>query len=230
VTDGGPAVAAAALPPPPPTAEAVFGDRLPRAVDYATLLATEGVLRGLIGPREVRRLWDRHLLNCAVLGELLPPGARVVDVGSGAGLPGIPVALARPDVEVMLLEPLERRATFLSEATTALGLADRVEVVRGRAEDRAVRRRVAPADWVTARAVAPLDRLVRWCLPLVSADGALLAMKGASVRDEIDRYEREIRSAGGTDIEVRQIGALLGEPTWVAVIRSATLEARKGSR
>lgn len=229
MTVAGPA-SDAAVPPAPPVAAAVFGDGLDGARAYAGLLAGAGVIRGLIGPREVSRLWQRHLLNCAVLGELIPTGARVLDVGSGAGLPGIPLALARPELHIVLLEPLERRARFLAEAVDALDLSDRVEVVRGRAEEERTRRDLPPADWVTARAVAPLDRLVRWCLPLATAEGALLAMKGASVHDEVDRYEREIRSAGGARAEVRRIGALLDEPTWVAVIRHATHGIRRGSR
>jgi 16S rRNA (guanine527-N7)-methyltransferase len=208
-------------PDPPSIAAEVFGARLPKAVRYAELLAGDGVVRGLIGPREVDRLWDRHLLNCAVLGELLPPDARVLDVGSGAGLPGIPLALARPDVAVTLLEPLERRVQFLDEARMTLGVDRQVTVLRGRAEDPAIRRTVGLWDWVTARAVAPLDRLVRWCLPLVSPGGRLLALKGASVRDEIDRYEGSIRSAGAAGVEVLEIGTSLVTPTWVAAVRRA---------
>lgn len=148
---------AAELPPAPEEARAVFGEFFPEAVRYAELLADAGVKRGLIGPREVPRLWERHLLNCAVLSEVVPQGVTVCDVGSGAGLPGIPLALVRRDLKITLLEPLLRRTTFLQEAVELLGL-DHVTVVRGRAEE--VLGKVQPVHVVTARAVAPLDRLV----------------------------------------------------------------------
>jgi 16S rRNA (guanine527-N7)-methyltransferase len=150
---------------------------------YARLLATEGVVRGLIGPREAPRLWERHLLNSAVLGELLPDGATVCDIGTGAGLPGMVLAIARPDVQMTLVEPLLRRTTFLEEAVDELGL-DNVEVVRARAEDLHGSRTF---DVVTSRAVAPLDRLLRWSMPLVAPRGALVALKGSSVHDEIEQ-------------------------------------------
>ncbi len=157
-------------------------DRLPVAVAYADLLATDGVVRGLIGPREAPRLWERHLLNCAVLGEVVPQDATVCDIGSGAGLPGLVLALARPDLTITLVEPLLRRTTFLDEAVAVLGL-ENVEVVRGRADDLHGRRTF---DVVTSRAVAPLERLLQWSMPLVSAHGALVAMKGSSVAEEIE--------------------------------------------
>src|SRR3954447_14587324 len=149
----------------PAPAAKVFGSRLPLAVRYAELLGTVAVERGLIGPREGGRIWSRHLLNSAVVEDLVPIDARVVDVGSGAGLPGLALALARPDLQVALVEPLLRRTEFLTEAVRALELADRVRVVRGRAEDGATRLAVGGAAIVVARAVAPLDRMVRWCLP-----------------------------------------------------------------
>ena len=157
-------------------------DRLPLAVAYADLLATEGVVRGLIGPREAPRLWDRHLLNCAVLGEAVPQDATVCDVGSGAGLPGLVLAIARPDLQVTLVEPLLRRTTFLEEVVSALSLP-RVEVVRCRVD---ALHGVRTFDVVTSRAVAPLERLLQWSMPLVSPDGALVAMKGSNVAEEID--------------------------------------------
>lgn len=173
----------------PAAASAVFpADRLPLAERYADLLATEGVLRGLIGPREGARLWPRHLLSCGVLGRLAPPGATVCDVGSGAGLPGMVVALARPDVHVTLVEPLQRRTTFLEEVVSQLGL-DNVEVVRGRA-DLLHGRRVF--EVVTSRAVAPLPRLLEWSMPLVSPTGVLLALKGASAGEEVAAAEEVI--------------------------------------
>ncbi|MER2093793.1 MAG: 16S rRNA (guanine(527)-N(7))-methyltransferase RsmG, partial [Saccharopolyspora rectivirgula] len=142
----------------------MFGDRLELAEKFAELLREHGIQRGLIGPREVDRLWERHLLNSAVVAELLPPNSRVVDVGSGAGLPGIPLAIVRPDIEMVLLEPMARRVAWLEEAVTELGLD--VEVVRGRAEEGPVRDELAGQDVVTARAVAPMERLAKWCLPL----------------------------------------------------------------
>lgn len=150
--------------------------------EYADILGTVGVERGLIGPREVPRVWHRHILNCAVVavpGGLVPTGAAVIDVGSGAGLPGLVWAVCRPDISVVLLEPMLRRTTFLSEVVPRLGLMN-VEVVRGRAESFA-----GDAEVVTARAVAPLARLVEFCLPLVRPGGVLLALKGAGVADEI---------------------------------------------
>jgi 16S rRNA (guanine527-N7)-methyltransferase len=168
----------------PPEARAVFGPAVDAAVEYARLLATEGTVRGLIGPRELPRLWERHLLNSAAIASLVPAGARVVDVGSGAGLPGIPLALARPDLTVTLLEPLARRVAFLTECVERLGL-ERVTVVRGRAEEGPVRRELGGADVVTARAVAPLDKLAGWCLPLLRPGGLLLALKGSTAAEEL---------------------------------------------
>ena len=203
-----------------PAAAAVFGPRLDMATHYRELLATAGVERGLIGPREVDRLWDRHLLNCAVVTELLPGGARVVDVGSGAGLPGLPIAIRRPDVSVDLVESLRRRTAFLTEAVDMLGLVDQVRVIRGRAEDGPVRSLVGSADWVTARAVAPLDRLVRWCLPLLADGGTLLAIKGERARAELDEFRDVIARLGAVDAEVVTCGSdVLGSPVRVVVVR-----------
>jgi 16S rRNA (guanine527-N7)-methyltransferase len=176
--------------------------------------------RGLLGPHEASRIWDRHLLNCAVVGELLPRAARVVDIGSGAGLPGIVLACARPDLRIDLVEPMGRRVTFLEEAVAALALAGRVSVVRGRAEERAVIRRVAPVAWVTARAVAPLDRLAGWCLPLLKPGGHLLALKGRRGAQELDEHRDAIGRLGGVDQHVVLCGVdLLASPTTVIVIR-----------
>jgi 16S rRNA (guanine527-N7)-methyltransferase len=168
----------------PAEAGSVFGPAVDAAAEYARLLATEGTVRGLIGPREVPRLWERHLLNSAAIASLVPVGARVVDVGSGAGLPGIPLALVRPDLTVTLLEPLARRVAFLTECVRRLGL-ERVTVVRGRAEEGPIRRQLGGADVVTARAVAPLDKLAGWCLPLLRPGGLLLAMKGSTAAAEL---------------------------------------------
>lgn len=152
---------------------------------FVELLAGPAIEWGLIGPRERDRLWQRHVLNCAAVADLLPAGARVVDVGSGAGLPGLVLGCMRGDLCIDLVEPLERRVRFLQMAVSELGLADRVRVVRGRAEQPGTRTTVAPVAWCTARAVAPLDRLMRWCLPLLGPGGRLLAMKGATAEDEV---------------------------------------------
>jgi len=166
-----------------PEAEALFGPRAELARRYARLLATTGVERGLIGPAEAGRVWSRHILNSAAAAGLIGPGARVVDVGSGAGLPGLPLALARPDLTITLLEPMLRRVQFLEEAVEALGLAGQVDVVRGRAEETEL-----TADVVVARAVAPLDRLVGWTRRLFPC-GELLAWKG-------DKAEAEVAACG----------------------------------
>ena len=166
----------------PDAARRVFAsERLGLAVRYTELLSTEGVLRGLIGPREAPKLWERHVLNSAVLSEAMPESASVCDIGTGAGLPGLVVAIARPDLRVTLVEPLLRRTTFLDEVVAELGL-DHVTVVRGRAEDL---HGVETFDVVTSRAVAPLERLLGWSMPLVAPTGALVAMKGRSVHEEI---------------------------------------------
>ena len=186
--------------------------RLSLAQRYAELLATEGVVRGLIGPREAPRLWERHLLNCAVLAELVPDSVSVADVGSGAGLPGLVLAIARPDLRVTLVEPLLRRSRFLDEVVEDLGLRAQVEVVRGRAEEIAGQRTF---DVVTARAVAPLERLARWCLPLVAPGGELVAMKGASARVEVEAARPALTALGCADAVVVELGAdVLAEPTW----------------
>ena len=203
-----------AAPSAPPVARRVFrSERLPLAQRYADLLATEGVIRGLIGPREASRLWERHLLNCAVLGELVPRGASVCDIGSGAGLPGLVLAIARPDLPITLVEPLLRRTTFLEEVVAELGL-DRVEVVRGRAEALHGERRF---DVVTSRAVAPLERLLGWSMPLVAPAGALVAMKGSSVQEEIVAAAPTLRRLGCAEPTVTVLGAELLESTTVAL-------------
>jgi len=229
-----PTVASSCCPTPepvtsaPPAAAAVFGQRLDLAAAYVDLLATVGVERGLLGPREAPRLWDRHVLNCAVVSDLLPEHTRVVDVGSGAGLPGLALAIRRPDLRVDLVESLQRRTSFLTEAVDALGLGDSVRVVRGRAEDATVQALVGDAPWVTARAVAPLDRLVRWCLPLLADGGTLLAIKGAQAESEISAHRSVIRRLGGDPPIVRDVGtALLPEPTMVVVVRKSAASARR---
>jgi 16S rRNA (guanine527-N7)-methyltransferase len=168
-------------------------DRLPALERYAGLLATEGVVRGVIGPREVPRLWDRHLINCGLLAPEVPAEATVADLGSGAGLPGLVLALARPDLRVTLIEPMARRVAFLIEAVELLGL-DQVTVVRGRAEEWAG----DEFDVVTARALAPLPKLLSWALPWVASQGALLAMKGSSAAEEIEAARADLARHGAT--------------------------------
>lgn len=204
--------------PAPTSAATVFGDRLSLAESYAEWLATAGIERGLIGPREVSRLWDRHILNSAVLEEVLPESARVVDVGSGAGLPGLPLAIARPDLQVQLLEPLLRRTTFLNEVVADLGLTN-VEVVRGRAEERESIAAVGGADVVTSRAVAPLGKLAGWSLPLVRKGGSMRALKGSTVSEELLRDAAQIKKAGGDSGCVEEVGKrVLDEATHVVII------------
>lgn len=205
-------------PAPPQVAERVFGPLLPLAGRYAELLAGPGVVRGVIGPDESSRLWERHLLNSAVVAELVPRGCRVLDVGSGAGLPGIPLAVARPDLTVTLLDPMARRARWLQEVVDELQLP--IEVHRGRAEDCGCPREGPGWDVVVARAVAPLGRLAGWCLPLLARYGRLLALKGRSASEELERDGQAVRRAGGADMEVVQCGVGTVEPpTTVVVIR-----------
>jgi 16S rRNA (guanine527-N7)-methyltransferase len=200
----------------------MFGHRLPLARTYAHLLATDGVVRGLIGPREASRIWDRHLLNCAAVAELIPAGARVIDVGSGAGLPGLVLALSRPDISMILIEPMARRTAFLGAAVDRLGLGSAVTVLRARADEAMVRSdRPALADVVTARALAPLDRLVSWCLPLAAVGGRLLALKGSSAAEEVAQHKDAVKRAGGAPAVVRQCGVGMIDPpaTVVEVVR-----------
>jgi 16S rRNA (guanine527-N7)-methyltransferase len=160
--------------------EQTFGSATGQVSQYVDILRTTGIDRGLIGPGELDRLWERHILNSAAVAGLIARTASVVDVGSGAGLPGIPVAVLRPDLRVTLLEPLLRRVSFLHEVVDALGLADRVTVVRGRAEEHQER-----YEAVLARAVAPLAKLTLWCAPLRSPTGTILALKGRSASEEL---------------------------------------------
>lgn len=183
---------------------AVFGSRLPLAQEYHDSLATDGSTRGFIGPREVPRLWERHILNCAVIEQVIPEGATVIDVGSGAGLPGIPLAIACPDLHITLIEPLLKRYNYLNEVTEKLGL-DNVTVLRGRAEEGPIKKAVAGADVVTSRAVAPLGKLAKWSLPLVRKGGEMIALKGSSVHEELERDAADIKKAGGGKAEVTTV-------------------------
>ena len=205
---------------PPESAAAVFGPLLPVATAYVARLATDGVTRGLIGPREVSRLWDRHVLNSAAVAEAVPAGARVVDVGSGAGLPGIPLGLARPDLELTLVEPMARRVEFLEEVVAELAVPAglRWRVVRGRAEERSVATAVGPVDVVTARAVAPLPRLVGWCRGLMRPGTQLIALVGASALAELPTLIPELEAAGMRDVHPRAVGADLGDAATTVVV------------
>jgi 16S rRNA (guanine527-N7)-methyltransferase len=241
--DASPAAGPVAVLPPElaEVAQTLFGDRLPLAVQYAELLATDGVVRGLLGPGEAPKIWSRHLLNCAAVAELIPPESTVLDVGSGAGLPGIVLALARPDLSVVLIEPLARRTSFLVEAVTALGLDGSVTVIRTRAEEYGAARIEAGlplGDIVTARAVAPLDRLVGWCLPITSVGGRLLALKGSSAAEEVEEHRDVITRLGGGSPVVQRCGVGMIDPptTVVEIVREravnppGTKPSRRGGR
>ena len=207
------------------TRPSVFGDRLPLAERYAEHLATTGVEWGLVGPREASRVWERHILNCAVVADLIPPAARVLDIGSGAGLPGIPLALARPDLRIVLVEPLARRVEWLRAVLADLELP--VEVERGRAEDTPIRRRWEGADVVTSRAVAPLHRLAAWCLPLVRPGGMMLAVKGMSAPAEVERDARAVAASGGGMPRIETCGVgIVDPPSTVVVVER--LRRRRG--
>lgn len=207
-------------PPAPPSALGVLSSALPQAEQFAELLTREATVRGLIGPREVPRLWERHILNCAVITELMPTDSSVCDIGSGAGLPGIVLAIRRPDLRVTLVEPLLRRTTFLELAVSTMGLSN-VHVHRGRAEELHGEPEWAGGfDVVTSRAVAPMDRLSRWSLPLVRPEGLFLAMKGSSAPDELAAAATVIRQHGGRDASVETVGAQwLSPPVTVVRIR-----------
>jgi 16S rRNA (guanine527-N7)-methyltransferase len=197
-----PASAALSSPPPPGEAAEVFGTTLDTARQFAELLATDGVTRGLIGPRETSRLWDRHLLNCAVVAELVPEHGELIDIGSGAGLPGIVLAMLRPGLRVILLEPLLRRSVFLQECVTRLELAN-ATVVRARAEEMAG---VIKADVATARAVAPLDRLAGWAAGLLRPGGQILAIKGQAAEEELAAAGPVLSRLGARSAEVLGVG------------------------
>ncbi|MEV5873873.1 16S rRNA (guanine(527)-N(7))-methyltransferase RsmG [Streptomyces sp. NPDC052101] len=217
---------AAELPPAPEKAREVFGDRFADAVRYAELLAEAGVQRGLIGPREVPRLWERHLLNCAVLSEAVPEGVTVCDVGSGAGLPGIPLALVREDLNITLLEPLLRRTNFLTEVVELLGL-DHVTVVRGRAEE--VLGKLPPVHVVTARAVAPLDRLATWGIPLLRPYGEMLALKGDTAEEELKAAATALSKLGAVETSILHVGEGVVDPP-STVVRVEVGESPGGVR
>lgn len=229
---GTPSPADAALPPDLASAAVtLFGDRLDVAAAYAELLATDGVLRGLIGPREAPRIWDRHLLNCAAVAERIPTDATVLDVGSGAGLPGLVLAIARPDLTVTLIEPLARRTSFLIEVVERLGLTRTVRVFRGRADEAATGssgREPISGDVVTSRAVAPLDRLAAWSLPLAVRGGRLLALKGSSAATEIEEHADVVARLGGGEPALHLCGVGVIDPptTVVEIVRERMIGPR----
>jgi 16S rRNA (guanine527-N7)-methyltransferase len=220
------------IPPLPPwMATSALG-----LVRYAEILTGPGIERGLLGPREAPRIWDRHILNCAVVADpglgLIPTGATVADIGSGAGLPGLVWSLVRPDLTVVLIESLLRRATFLTECVHELGLADRVQVVRDRAESVSggpKGRRPGTVGVVTARAVAPLGTLAEWGAPLLTEGGLLIALKGESAIEEVERDRQMVESFGLEDIQVLHVGQGVVDPTTTVVTarrhsRSATAQ------
>lgn len=211
-------------PPVPSSARGVFADRTELAERFAELLATDGVTRGLIGPREGSRLWDRHLLNCAVVTSLLAEGSDVCDIGSGAGLPGVVLAIRRPDLQVTLVEPLLRRTAFLNEAVERLGLTN-VEVVRARAEELHGHRDFSV---VTSRAVAALPRLLDWSMPLVRQDGVLLALKGSSAADEVAAAREALEAWGAGAVEVLTVGGEAIYPPTTVIRVQATRPSRLG--
>ena len=195
--------------------------------EYADILVGPGIERGLLGPREADKVWDRHIINCAVVAEpdleVIGTGARIADIGSGAGLPGLVWALTRPDVSVVLIESLLRRVTFLTECITALEITDRVQVVRARAEEASGH--PGSFDIVTARAVAPLGNVARWAAPLLLPDGALVAIKGESAQEEVTRDGQILEELGLTQPVVAQMGqGVVDPPTTVVMASLATAE------
>jgi 16S rRNA (guanine527-N7)-methyltransferase len=219
----------AEAPAAPSTAATVFGDGLERALEFARILADTGVSHGLVGPREVPRLWERHILNCAVVHEAFPRGVSLIDVGSGAGLPGLALAVVRPDLHVALVEPMLRRTNWLSETIGALGL-ENCTVHRGRAEEF---HGTLMAPYVTARAVARIDRLARWTFPLLEQGGTLVALKGQQAAVELEEERARLTRMGMVDSAIRTYGeGLLEVPTVTMelVVRVADRRAKTASR
>lgn len=211
----------------PAAAQSLFGPELPRAAEYARRLTGPGIERGLIGPGEAGRIWERHLLNCAVVARLIPPDASVADIGSGAGLPGIVLALLLPDARITLIEPMARRVDFLDECVSALGIGN-TEIVRGRAEELAGQ---LAADVVTSRAVAPLGRLAALSIPLARPGGQVVAIKGGSAAEELTRCRGELRRLSISDAAVQTVRGEGDAATESATVVTFTAPARDaGSR
>jgi len=201
--------------PTPSNASGVFGEYLAQAEEYARLLIRDGDLLGLIGPRELPKLWSRHILNSAVVAELVFPGETVADVGSGAGFPGIPMAIKMPETQFVLIEPMERRATWLAEVVVPTLNLRNVQVMRCRAEEAPVDR----FEVTTARAVSALPKLIKMLAPLTSPKGRILAMKGSKAADEIAESKGLMKKFGLKDFEIVTVGEkLLAEPTTVVRI------------
>lgn len=223
---GGEAAERVSREPTPRSAAVVFGDRLPLAERFVEHLSSSGVERGLLGPRELPRIWSRHVLNCAVVAELIEADATVIDIGSGAGLPGLALAIARPDLVVTLVEPFERRSLWLAEVAVDLDVD--VQVLRARAEELAGQRSV---DVVTARAVAPLKRLLGWGLPLVTGGGQLLAIKGRSAAQELEEARGVLRRLGDPQADTLICGdGVLSPPTTVVRVRVAAGTRARATR
>jgi 16S rRNA (guanine527-N7)-methyltransferase len=214
------------VPAAPAVAREVFGPAFPLAERYAELLAGPGIVRGLLGPREGERLWERHLLNSALLAELVPRPSTLVDIGSGAGLPGLVLAMLLPDVQVTLVEPMARRVVFLGECVAALGL-DNVRIRRARAEEVAGE---FSADVVTARAVAPLDRLAGLAVPLVRPGGLVLAVKGERAAAEAAAAGPVLRKLGVSDVAVVRAGTGWDCPATTVVTMRVAVRAAKSRR
>lgn len=206
-------------PAPPRLAAEIFGERLPLAIQYADLLVTTGITHGLLGPREAPKVWERHIVNCAMAESLLPHRTRLIDIGSGAGLPGVALAIARPDLKVTLVEPLARRTDWLQKTIDDLGLSQ-VTVHRARAEDLAG---LIQAPVVTARAVAKIEQLVKWSWPLLPDGGRLLALKGQSAAEELAEAQARIGQLGVQSSAVRSLGVDVLDPPVrvVEIVRSA---------
>ena len=199
----------------PDTAEGIFGSQIGLARQYAQKLANDSDELGLLGPRELDKIWSRHILNSAVVAELVKPGELVADVGSGAGLPGIPMAIAAPDTDFVLIEPMDRRASWLQEVASELGL-ENVEVVRARAEEV----EGGQFDVVTARAVAALDKLLRLCVPLLKPGGRVIALKGSKAPEEILEAKKLQKKLKIASFEIVVCGEkFLAEPTSVVETR-----------
>jgi 16S rRNA (guanine527-N7)-methyltransferase len=222
-----PAASVPALPPAAPdVAHRVFGDRNGLAEQFVAVLADTGVSHGLIGPREVPILWERHVLNCAVVHSAFPEATEVVDVGSGAGLPGLALAIARPDLRLHLVEPLLRRTSWLSSTVDGLGL-ENVVVHRGRAEEF---RGILAVPYATARAVARIDKLARWTFPLLAPGGTLVALKGSSAAQELEAEHATLRKLGMTGARIGEYGAGLLETPTLTIEATATYRAPGGGK